>query len=187
MPMLSSFALILLAELPDKTLYTILLLSMRNQPVPVLLGAWAAFLVHGFIALVLGNLLSALPASVLSYGTAGVFLLFGVFMLFRRVEEDAEQRPVYAPRALLVSFALVFVAEWGDATQVGTAALVARNPEHHWLVLCGATMALWTGAALAVTAGRTAGRRVPKFAVQRAAGFAFCAFGIFSAVHGIQI
>src|SRR5712664_4135607 len=40
LPLLSSFLLILLAELPDKTLYTVLLLATRNRPWPVLFGAW---------------------------------------------------------------------------------------------------------------------------------------------------
>ena len=38
-PALSSFLLILLAELPDKTLYTVLLLARRHRALPVLLGA----------------------------------------------------------------------------------------------------------------------------------------------------
>ena len=43
LPLLSSFLLILLAELPDKTLYTVLLLATRNRPWPVLFGAWRPF------------------------------------------------------------------------------------------------------------------------------------------------
>ena len=49
----TTFGLIFLAELPDKTAYTVLLLAARHKPLPVLLGAWAAFLAQGFIALAL--------------------------------------------------------------------------------------------------------------------------------------
>jgi putative Ca2+/H+ antiporter (TMEM165/GDT1 family) len=115
LPFLSSFALILLAELPDKTLYTVLILAARNRPMPVLLGA--------------------------------------------------------------------FVVEWGDATQIGTAALVARSPEHRWQVLSGATLGLWVGASLAVAVGRAAGRWLPEAAMRRVAGAVFCAFAIFSVLH----
>jgi putative Ca2+/H+ antiporter (TMEM165/GDT1 family) len=184
MPLLSSFVLILLAELPDKTLYTILLLAARNRPMPVLLGAWVAFLVHGFIAVALGSLLAGLPAWLLSYGTASLFLGFGLLLLFRRGEAVADVRPLPASRALMTTFGLVFLAEWGDATQIGTAALVARTPEHSWQVLTGATLGLWAGAALAVGVGWTAGSWLPKSALRRAAGAVFCAFGVFSAVHG---
>ena len=43
----TSFFLIFLAELVDMTAYTVLLLSTRSGPLPVLLGAWAAFLAQG--------------------------------------------------------------------------------------------------------------------------------------------
>jgi putative Ca2+/H+ antiporter (TMEM165/GDT1 family) len=90
-----------------------------------------------------------------------------------------------ASRALMTTFGLVFLAEWSDATQIGTAALVARNPEHSWQVLTGATLGLWAGAALAVGVGWTADSWLPKSALRRAAGDVFCAFGVFSAVHGL--
>ncbi len=175
-PLLSSFLLILLAELPDKTLYTVLLLAARNRPWPVLLGAWGAFLVHGVIALGLGNIAGMLPAWLLTFGTAALFLGFGLILLFRRGElgERAEPLPAF-----------VFAAEWGDATQFGTAALVARFPEHCWQVLAGATLGLWGGACLAVAAGKVAGAWLPETVVRRVAGVVFCAFGIFSAVHGL--
>jgi len=184
LPLLSSFLLILLAELPDKTLYTVLLLAARNRPWPVLFGAWAAFLVHGFIALGLGNILGAVPTWLLTFGTAALFMTFGVRLLFQgnQIEESAE--PLAADRVLAASFWLVFAAEWGDATQFGTAALVARFPEHRWQVLSGATLGLWVGALLAVGIGRSAGRWLPEVAMRRVAGGVFCAFAVFTAVHG---
>ena len=184
LPLLSSFLLILLAELPDKTLYTVLLLATRNRPWPVLLGAWVAFLAHGFIALGLANILGALPTWLLRFGAAGLFITFGLRLLFQRngIREPAD--PLAADRVLTTSFWLVFAAEWGDATQIGTAALVARFPEHRWQVLSGATLGLWVGALLAVALGRAAGRWLPEVATRRVAGAVFCAFAIFTAVHG---
>ena len=63
----------------------------------------------------------------------------------------------------------MFAAEWGDVTQVGTAALVARTPAHPWQVIAGATLGLWTGAALAVGLGRTTGRWLNPWPLQRVA------------------
>jgi putative Ca2+/H+ antiporter (TMEM165/GDT1 family) len=183
--LLSSFVLILLAELPDKTLYTVLLIAARNRPWPVLFGAWAAFLVHGLIALGLGNIAGMLPARLITFGSAALFLGFGLALLFRRGEPAERTEPLEANRVLSTSFWLVFAAEWGDATQFATAALVARFPEHTWQVLTGATSGLWVGACLAVAAGRAAGAWLPERAMRRVAGAIFCAFGIFSAVHGV--
>ncbi len=184
LPLLSSFLLILLAELPDKTLYTVLFLATRNRPWPVLFGAWAAFLAHGFIAVGLANILGALPTWLLTFGTAGLFITFGLRLLLQRNEIGESADPLAADRVLTTSFWLVFAAEWGDATQIGTAALVARFPEHRWQVLSGATLGLWVGALLAVAIGRAAGHWLPEVAMRRVAGAVFCAFAIFTVVHG---
>lgn len=186
-PFLSVFALIFLAELPDKTLYAILLLAARGRPLPVLLGACAAFLVHGFIALGLGVLAGHLPARAVGLASAAVFLGFGLALLLRGDGAEEERPPAPPSRALVEAFALVFAAEWGDATQIGTAALVARMPHHPWLVFCGATSALWSGAALAVALGRKAGRSLPRPLLRKAAGAVFCAFGLASAVHALAM
>src|SRR5882672_3451817 len=104
--------------------------------------------------------------------------------LFQRNEIGESADPLAADRALTTSFWLVFVAEWEDATQIGTAALVARFPEHRWQVLSGATLGLWVGALLAVAIGRAAGHWLPEVAMRRVAGAVFCTFAIFTAVHG---
>jgi putative Ca2+/H+ antiporter (TMEM165/GDT1 family) len=38
---------------------------------------------------------------------------------------------------------------------------------------------------LAIIIGRSAGHRLPRAALRRAAGLVFCAFAVFSAVHGL--
>lgn len=182
-PLLSVFAIIFLAELPDKTLYSVLLLATRNRPLPVLAGACAAFLVHGFIALGLGILAGHLPARAVEWGTAALFLAFGLLLLLRADADDRQEAPKPASRALLEAFGLVFAAEWGDATQVGTAALVARLPHHIWQVFAGATLALWSGAAVAVALGHTAGRRLPRKPLRKVAGAVFCLFALATAWH----
>jgi len=62
-------------------------------------------------------------------------------------------------RPVLTAFAVIFVAEWGDLTQVLTASLTAQY--HSPLsVGTGALLALWSAAAIAVTGGRHLGRLV---------------------------
>lgn len=176
-----AFGLIFVAELPDKTAYTVLLLSARGRPVPVLLGASTAFLLHGFIALAIGSLLSRLPEEVVRWTAAGVFVLVGVLLLLRSKGDDTPHPPSTQQRAYLRALALVFVAEMGDATQIGTAALVARMPAARWSVFVGATLALWTFAALAVLVGKALGDRVPRRVLRTAAGIIFILFGLGSA------
>jgi putative Ca2+/H+ antiporter (TMEM165/GDT1 family) len=62
-------------------------------------------------------------------------------------------------RPVITAFAVLFVAEWGDLTQVLTASLTAQY--HSPLsVGTGALLALWSAAAIAVTGGRHLGRLI---------------------------
>src|SRR5438105_3896937 len=89
----TAFSLIFIAELPDKTALAIFLLSSRGRALPVLLGAFAAFLAQGLVALGLGALLARLPAAMVRYGAAAVFLAFGLVLLLRRQRETKEAPP----------------------------------------------------------------------------------------------
>jgi len=185
-PLAVSFGLIFLAELGDKTLYTVLLLATRNRALPVLLGAWAAFVVQELIALFMGSLLARLSATLVYGITAAVFLGFGLYLLLKNEPEeevDTLERP--SSRVLLLAFGMVFAAEWGDATQIGSAALVATM--HAPLqVFVGATLGLWAGAALAVTIGRTVRNRVRQRVLRACAGVLFCVFGALVIVHMLR-
>ena len=81
---------------------------------------------------------------------------------------DADQPPGSAVRTaagpsgwrpVITAFAVIFVAEWGDLTQILTASLTAQY--HSPLsVGTGALLALWSAAAIAVTGGRHLGRLI---------------------------
>ena len=169
--LLSAFGLIFLLELPDKTAYTVLILSTRHRAVPVLLGSMAAFAVQSALAVLLGTLLHRLPAHLVEWGAIGLMAVFGLLLLLGKDEEVADQ-PMPDGHVFLTSFGLVFVAELGDATQFATAALVARLDDR-WSVYAGATLALWAVAAIAVTVGRQLGDRIPKKLLRRVAGTIF--------------
>src|SRR5215469_13330643 len=116
----TAFGIIFLAELPDKTAYTVVLLAARGRPLPVLLGAWTAFLLQGLIALAVGSVLAQLPPDAVRWTAAGAFLFFGIALLVRGKEDDAPSPPSTEKRAFVRALALVFLAEMGDATQIGT-------------------------------------------------------------------
>jgi Ca2+/H+ antiporter, TMEM165/GDT1 family len=177
---LTSFVLIFIAELGDKTLYTILLLAARNPALPVLIGACAAFVVQGGIAWALGSLLALLPHAWIAWITSAVFAFFGFKLLLTRGEAIDKTSPaVPAHRIIMTTFAMVTAAEWGDASQIGTATLVAhlRSP---LTVVAGATLGLWAGTGLAIAVGRVLGTRVPSHWLRMCAGILFCAFAVVS-------
>src|SRR5438874_4081669 len=77
-------------------------------------------------------------------------------------EERRHRRP------FVTAFSVVFVAEWGDLTQLATAALQARYQEPV-LVFTAATLALWAVSAIAVVLGNRLGAWIPERPLQFAA------------------
>jgi putative Ca2+/H+ antiporter (TMEM165/GDT1 family) len=171
---LAVFPVIFIGELPDKTMFASLVLSTRGRPFQVWLGAAAAFVVHVVIAVSVGAaLFQLLPHRVVDIVVSVMFLV-GAILAIREARKErpgdgaADLAPPEAPgqrRTILTAFVVVFLAEWGDLTQILTANLAARY--HSPLsVGVGAILALWTVAALAVIGGTSLLRWVNIFAVR---------------------
>jgi putative Ca2+/H+ antiporter (TMEM165/GDT1 family) len=180
---LTSFGLIFVAELPDKTAYTMLLLAARGHPVQVFLGSCLALSTQALVAVGLGSLLVRLPEDTVRYASAAVFVGFGLYLLLSKPDDEHVKQPVSKQQMFLYSFGLVFLAEMGDATQLGTAALVARF-RAPWSVYLGSSLALCAVALLMVTLGGTLGARLPKRALRKAGGGLFLIFAVLSLVIG---
>jgi len=69
---------------------------------------------------------------------------------------------------LVTAFMVVFVAEWGDLSQLATAAFQARYREP-LIVFTAATLALWAVSAIAVVLGNRLGAWIPERPLQFAA------------------
>jgi Ca2+/H+ antiporter, TMEM165/GDT1 family len=163
---LTVFPIIFIGELPDKTMFASLVLATKGKPGAVWVGAAVAFSAHVAFAVTLGMVaVLLLPHRALEVGVALLFLA-GAALSVREVvkarrPDDQDKLETSPPagftRAALTAFMVIFVAEWGDLTQVLTANLAAhyRAPLP---VAVGAALALWAVAALAVTGGRWLGR-----------------------------
>jgi putative Ca2+/H+ antiporter (TMEM165/GDT1 family) len=192
---LIAFGVILLVELPDKTLVASLVLSTRYRPRPVLVGVAAAFAVQCVIAATAGGLITLLPRRGVEAVVAVMFGL-GAFLLIKESldpgDDDVElaQARENAPfwRVVATSFGVLFAAEWGDASQIATAGLVARHSGvgHAVATAFGAWLALVVVAALAVVAGKFVVRKVPLHLVHRVAGVVFAGFAVLAAVAAIR-
>ncbi|MDT4922059.1 MAG: Ca2+/H+ antiporter, family [Pseudonocardiales bacterium] len=186
---LIAFGVILLVELPDKTLVASLVLSTRYRPRPVLMGVALAFAVQCAIAAAAGGMITLLPRRAVEAVVALLFAV-GAALLIRESfgpaddVELAEARET-APfrRVVVTSFGVLFAAEWGDASQIATAGLVARHTGagHAVATALGAWLALVAVATLAVVAGRVVVRRIPLRLVHRVAGVAFAVFAVVAA------
>jgi len=157
---LTAFLAVLPAELPDKTVLACMILSSRYRPGFVFIGAAAAFAAQVVLAVAAGGLLSLLPHRAVQALAAGTFTV-GAVLLWRHGRDQPEEqdedigrdgiRDGFWPVAS-TSFAVVFLAEFGDLTQFMTVSLAARY--HDPLAVgIGATLALWTAAGAAIVVG----------------------------------
>lgn len=197
-PFFVTLALIIPAELPDKTFIATLVLSTRYRPVVVWLGVSTAFAVQTTIAVAAGQLLALLPETPVQLVTAGLFALGSILMFWGAgqidpAEEEIEETEAVDAvvgkghgRAFTVSFLVLFAAEWGDLSQLTTASLSARfdAPVGVWL---GAWLALTLVAGLAALAGRSLVARVRFAVVQRISGtlLALLALGTLAEAAGL--
>jgi putative Ca2+/H+ antiporter (TMEM165/GDT1 family) len=121
-----SFLIILPAELPDKTVIACLVLGSRYRPAYVFAGAASAFAIQVALAVTAGGLLSLAPHRVTEIIVAVLFVVGAVILLRQKpatadeYTETGEGRRSFLPVAL-TSFGIVFVAEFGDLTQIVTA------------------------------------------------------------------
>jgi putative Ca2+/H+ antiporter (TMEM165/GDT1 family) len=176
------FGVIFLAELPDKTALTTLVLATKYKPAPVFVGTALALAVQSGVAVVAGSLLSLLPKQPVHIGAGLVFLISAVVMWVRKEEEETEDGAPSATRrsfweTLGTAFGVVFLAEWGDLTQLATAAFAAR--EHApWVVFGASTLALWAVAGIAVVVGRRTAHLLSPKTTKRVAAVLFAAIGV---------
>jgi Ca2+/H+ antiporter, TMEM165/GDT1 family len=184
-----AFAVTFLAELPDKSMFASLVLATRYRPFWVWVGASAAFAVQMVISVTAGQLLALLPGQLVNSIVAGLFVAGAAYLWvasFRSREPDGADEARHGPdrpsfwRVSGTAFAVIFLAEWGDITQIATANLAARyNPV---LIFAGATLGLWVAAGTAVLIGGKALSLVPRAWVSRITGTILLALGIYSAI-----
>ncbi len=178
------FGVIFLAELPDKTALAALVLATRHRPLPVFLGASLALTLQSVVAVVTGSLLARLPLHAVARASGLFFIGCAVLMWLRKRHDKAAATQTDATTgfwsALGTVFIGVFVAEWGDLTQIGTAGFVAKY--RAWLtILLASSLALSSVAALAVFVGNRAGKLLDPALTQHVAAVVFAVLGVFLA------
>jgi len=141
---------------PDKSMFASLILATKGKPLSVWLGAAAAFGVHVVIATTVGvGLFRLLPHRAVNAVVAVLFGLGAVYSWRQAAEEEQlVAREAASHTVLTTSFIVIFLAEWGDLTQI----LIANMAAHYNSPLSvgiGATLALWAVAGVAVAGGQS--------------------------------
>lgn len=205
-----SFAAVAVAELFDKTWFVALSASLRIGAHESFWASYLALSIHSVIAAVLGIMFSRfVPDSILHLATAGIFFVFaGLYakeayeadvegdFLKEKTEEanecfgEAEElnvKPEDKPRwpGILKCFTAVFLAEWGDRTQVAIISLHATLDLVP--VLIGSLMAFFLLTLSAVLVAQVLkGQKLNEQLILTISAASFTVFAFMALFEGIQ-
>jgi Ca2+/H+ antiporter, TMEM165/GDT1 family len=187
----AAFGTIFVAELPDKTMLATIVLAARfKRPFAVWAGAAIALTAQMVIAVVAGRLLELLPNWPVRLAAAVLFAV-GAIVLWRSSDDvlldetEADLATIAGPplpawRVTATVLGVVFVAEWGDLTQLATASLASGGEALS--VFVGATAAMVTVAAIGVVAGQSLLRVLPERILRRVAAISFATLAMLALI-----
>jgi putative Ca2+/H+ antiporter (TMEM165/GDT1 family) len=182
----TSYVLIVAAEMGDKSQLVCMVLASRHKATPVVLGAIVAFMLLNTLAVLFGVAVASwLPDYVIAAIVALLFAVFGVHALrVQEADDDEEVQEKSNHGVFFTTFLLITVAEFGDKTQLAVVALSSTAaPLAVWL---GSTAALATTSLLGVVAGRTILQVIPLTLLHRISGSIFLILAAMAAYRAYE-
>ena len=183
----SSFSLLFLAEMGDKSQLIAMTLACRFHRTPVVIGVLSAFLVLNVLAVLAGGaLFEWVPQRLVLTAAGGLFLYFA-YRSWRDGEDADETEETVAIAAhgvVVTSFLMIFLAELGDKTQLAMVGLVAGTGAP-WSVLVGGTLALWSVSVIGILVGGSLLRRISPVWMHRVAALLFLLFGLVALIQAV--
>lgn len=203
---LHAIAMVVATELGDKTFFIAAVLALSRNAWEVFLGAWGALASMTVLSALLGLILPALFSNEITHWIAtALFLWFGVKAIWDarqmfikgegagvseelgEVEESLKDddkilkaKGLYT--VVIGVFAMTFIAEWGDKSQIATIAMGAARDTPG--VILGAVIghAMCTG--LAVMGGKLLATKVNERTLLLGSGIVFLLFSVYGFVSG---
>lgn len=182
-PISTTYVLIVVAEMGDKSQLVCMTLAARHRAKPVILGAIAAFALLNTLAVLFGVAIASwMPDYIVAALVSVLFAFFGLQSLFfNDNEQGSEIQEKSGHNLFLTTFLLITVAEFGDKTQIAIIALSSTPmPLAIWI---GATLALATTSILGVIAGRTLLKKIPLTLLHYLSGLFFLILAGIAAYH----
>ena len=175
----TSFAVVALAEIGDKTMLLAIVLAARfRKPVPIVGGILFATLANHAVASFAGAEAAAwFDGYWFRLAVALGFVAMGLWTLVPDKFDDDDAPAVTARGAFLTTLVAFFIVEMGDKTQLATVALGAQF-HNVVLVAAGTTLGMMIANMPAVLLGDALVRRVSLKAVRIAAAALFVAVGV---------
>ena len=177
LPLITSFLLVFIAELGDKTQITVITLCSKWSRKTVFIGAMLAFLIVDGLSVLIGETLAAfLPFFWIQVVSGTIFMLSGIFTLFSK-EVEEEKKTYSCQFTLLSAFALVSLMELGDKTQIMVIALAAQY-NMPVPVFVGVMLAFTLITVIGIAIGEILLKKIPQKHMQTITAAIFIIFGI---------
>ena len=150
----STFVMVFIGELGDKTQITTGTGTLANPSrvrVIFLSSSLALITVAGLTTFSAGLIPNEFIPTVVKIG--GIALIaYGIYLLIRKGEENVGEDSIEKSNWMIFfsHFAVVFVAEMGDKTQMFTLGSALENQTHLWIVFISASLALVLVTALTI-------------------------------------
>jgi putative Ca2+/H+ antiporter (TMEM165/GDT1 family) len=172
------FFTVALAELLDKSQLTLLFLSSKTKKhLAILLGSLAAFALVDGIAIVFGSWIAiAIPVFAIKIVSASVFIFFGIQTFRNKENKDETKKEHMIEYPFISAFSLIFLAEWGDKTQLASASFAGIFPPVQ--VFIGVMLAMSFLSFIAVFAGKYLLRQFSHGIIHSVAGVVYILVGI---------
>ena len=178
---LTSTAIVALAEIGDKTMLLAIVLATRfRKPLPIIFGILVATLANHGIAAFLGlSMASLFEGEWFGYLVGAGFIAMALWTLVpdKLDEEETPKTPRFG--AFLTTAISFFIVEIGDKTQVATVALGAQFHDV-LLVTIGTTLGMLLANVPAVYAGHALVERVSLKAIRTVAALLFLIVGLWA-------
>ncbi len=183
----STFAIMFLAELPDKSMISSIIMGSRLDPIRVFIGAAAAFLIQMIISVTVGGLVARAPRKPLDL-VIGLLFLAGAGLIIKDMKTRAAEKEEalakgtskmgFVPQIFL-AFVVTFAGEFGDLTQIVTANLAAKTADPISVGI-GSFLGVITSTSLGIFFGSKVLSKVPIRGVQTASVVIMTSLGIYT-------
>jgi putative Ca2+/H+ antiporter (TMEM165/GDT1 family) len=172
----TSFAIVFLAEMGDKTQLLAMAFATRFRWQTVMLGVLVATAANHLFAVYVGTYLtSIIPLHVIKIAASASFILFGLWTLRGDRLKDEDKRFNFNPFWTVTT--AFFLAEMGDKTQLATVALAAgfNTVVPVW---AGTTTGMLVADGVGIIVGILLHKKIPEKLIKWFAALVFIAFGL---------
>lgn len=184
-PFVSSFIIILLAELGDKTQIAVITLASRYKAVLILIGVVLAYVLVDGLSVVVGiAIFDYVPYYWVATASGIIFILFGIWTLLSKEGKESISHPKInslfkgrETQAVLYSFVLITMMELGDKTQLATIVLSADYGSPI-LVFLGVLFAITLVTVVGIVIGNRIAKLLPRKYIKIGSAVVFIVFGI---------